>query len=711
MAIIGSIRNRMGILIVVLVGFALLAFILTDFLTTNRGMLSGNDNSLAVIAGEKINPQEFDSKVKEMEEMMKLQQNTEVLSTEQMDQARNQAWQQMLSDKLYGAQIEKLGLSISDEEINDMVFGKFLHPSISGEKAFQNPANGQFDPVRVTQYLKQIENPTTPEIAKAKTQWINFEEGIRKERLLSKYNDLLSKGMYVTTAEAKADYENKGTNYNIKFISLNYNSISDSAVTVDESDLKNYYESHKWEFKQPENNAAINYVVFDVLPSASDRQQAQKYIAELVEPFKTTNNDSSFININSDTKFTDTYMPKGSFSPMVDSMAFSSPVGTVLGPYEEGDAVKIAKVLGLKSIPDSVRARHILITPDQGQDPARAKALADSLMGVLKNGGDWNALALQFSKDPGSSSKGGVYEWFPEGQMVKPFNDFCFQNKPNELGVVETNFGYHVLQVLSHSPGSKLKVKLGVIDRKIEPGNETFESVYQKANQFSGKNINATTAEAFDKAAKEAGLTSRPADNLRETDKMIPGIGNNCREIVRWAYNAQPGEVSKAFRVDNKFVVAIVKNITPAGYKPMDTVKDQLTAAAKREKKAQQLLEKANNALSGNTSIDAVATKLAAAAAPAQAINFGASYLPGLGVEPSVVGTIVTLKQGQMSKAIKGQQGVFIVAVESITKAPETKDYTATKQNLIAQNQNRYYEAFNALKEKANVKDNRGKYY
>ncbi|MEO8146669.1 MAG: peptidylprolyl isomerase [Bacteroidia bacterium] len=711
MAIIGSIRNRMGVLIVVFVGFALLAFILGDFLTTNRSFLGGgNDNSLAVISGEKINPQEFDGKVKEMEDLIKIQQNVENLTNDQQDQARNQAWQQMLSDKIYGKQIEKLGLTITDEEVNDMVFGKFLHPSISGEKSFINPATGKFDPIRVTQYLKQIENPTTPEIAKAKTQWVNFEDGIRKERLLSKYNDLIQKGIYVTTAEAKADYENKGTNYNIKFVNLNYNTISDSSVTVDESDLKNYYESHKWEFKQPENSAAINFVTFDVLPSADDRSTTYKYISELVEPFKTTNNDSNFININSDVKFNDTYVTKGSFSPMLDSLAFSSPVGTVIGPFEEGSSVKIAKVLGLKSLPDSVRARHILITPEQGQDPKIAKAKADSIMEVLKKGGDWMMLAQQFSKDPGSASKGGVYEWFPENQMVKPFNDFCFQNKPNEIGVVETNFGYHIIQVLTHSPGSKLKVKLGVIERKIEPGNATFEAVYQKANQFSGKNSSASTAETFDKAAKEAGLTSRPADNIKEIDKQIGGIGNNCREIVKWVYGAKPGEVSRAFRVDYKFVVALVKNITAAGYKPMEDVKDQLTASAKREKKAQTLIEKANAALANKT-IDAVAAKLAVPAAPAQGINFGATYLPGLGVEPAVIGNIVTLKQGELSKAIKGQQGVFVIAAETVTKPAEMKDFTANKQNMMAQNQNRYYEAFNALKEKAQVKDNRGRFY
>lgn len=710
MAIIGSIRNRMGILIVIFVGFALLAFILGDFLTTNRSFIGGNDNSLAVISGEKIDPQTFDAKVKETEELMKLQQNAETLTAEQQDMARNQAWQQLLNDKIYGDQISKLGLTITDDEVNDMVFGKFLHPSISGEKSFVNPATGQFDPLRVTQYLKQLENPSNPEIAKARAQWVNFEEGIRRERLQSKYNDLIQKAIYVTNAEAKTDYEHRGTTYNIKYINLNYNTISDSAVTVDDDDLKNYYESHKWEFKQPETAASIHYVTFDVTPSATDRSETYKYLEQLIEPFKTTNSDSSFVNINSDTKFNDAYMPRGSFSPMLDSLAFSSPKGTVIGPFEEGNMVKIAKVIDVRTLPDSVRARHILLPKEQAPD-SLLKSLADSLMNVLKSGGDWNVLAKQFSKDPGSAEKGGVYEWFPENRMVKPFNDFCFQNPPGEMGVVKTDYGYHVIQVLSHSPTSTAKVKLAIIDRKIEPGNETFERAYQKANQFSGKVSNAGSVEAFDKAAKEAGLTSRPAENIKTIDKQISGIGTNSREVVKWIYSAKPNEVSRAFRVEYKFVVAIVKDIFEAGYKTVEGAKDQITAAAKREKKAKMLIDKAVAAMNGAKTIDAIAAKLSTQAMPAQSVTFGSNYLPGLGQEPALLGAISNLKQGEISKPVKGQQGVFIVAVESVTKPAELKDLAAAKQSLQAATQNRSYEAFNALKEKAKVKDNRGRYY
>ena len=713
MGVIGSIRNRMGFLIVVFVGFALVAFILGDFLTTNRSFLGGNDNSLAVIAGEKISPQEFDVTVKQTEDQMKLQQNVETLNADQMDQARNQAWQQLLNDKLYGSQIEELGIIVSDDEVNDMVFGKFLHPGISGEKTFQNPATGQFDPVRVTQYLKQLETPGAgnPDVAKAKMQWVNFETGIRKERLISKYNDLITKGLYVTKAEAVASYESKGATYNAKFINLNYASISDSTVNVSESDLKNYYESHKWEFKQPETTASIYYAAIDVNPSAKDIKAAQDYIAQLAEPFKTATNDTAFIDANADTKFTGKFLGKGTMSPMVEASAFTSPVGTVIGPYEEGGAVKIAKVLAMKSLPDSVRARHLLVPIQQGQDPSGSKALADSLAGVLRNGGDWNSLVMQFSSDQGSKTTGGVYEWFTEGKMVGPFNDYSFQTKPGIIGVVLTEFGYHIIEVLTVSTGSTLKVQVGIIDRKVIASNETFEIAYQKADEFAGKNNKALNGEAFEKAAQTAGLTSRPADNIKPVDRMIAGVGNDCREVVRWIYNAKPGEVSRSFRVENKFVIVMVKSIIGEGYKAIEDVKDQLTAAAKREKKAQTLIEKANTALKGNTSIDAVAAKLNMQAMPAQGITFDSQYVPGLGPEPAVLGTLVDIKQGALSRPIQGSQGVFVITPESITKPPATTDYTATVQALAATNQNRFYEVFNALKAKAQIKDNRGLYY
>lgn len=713
MGIIGSIRNRMGVLIVVFVGFALVAFILGDFLTTNRSFLGGNDNSLAVIAGEKISPQEFEVTVKQSEDQMMLQQNSDVLTAEQTEQARNQAWQQLLNDKLYGDQIEELGLIVSDDEVNDMVFGKFLHQGISGEKTFQDPATGKFDPIRVTQYLKQLETPggANPEVAKAKMQWLNFEKGIRKERLISKYNDLITNGLYITNAEAKASYDAKGTTYNTKFINLNYATISDSSVTVSESDLKNYYESHKWEFKQQETAASIQYASIDVNPSPKDIKDAQDYIAELVEPFKTTINDTTFIDANADNKFVGKYLAKGSISPMIEATVFASPVGTVIGPYEEGGSVKITKVLGFKSLPDSVRARHILLSVQQGEDPAVAKALADSLANILRNGGDWNVLAMQFSKDPGSSATGGVYEWFPDGKMVGPFNDYCFQTKPGVIGVVETEFGYHIIEVLTVSPNATLKALIGTIDRKVMASNETFEVAYQKADEFAGKNTNSPDVATFEKAAQTAGFTTRPADNIKPIDKMIAGVGNDCREVVRWIYNAKPDQVSNSFRVDNKFVIVMVKNIIPEGYKPIDDIKEQLTIAAKREKKAQTLIEKANAALAGNTTIEAVAAKLSLQAMPADGINFDSQYVPGLGPEPAVLGTLVTVKVNALSKPIQGAQGVFVITPASITPPAAITDYAATKQGMAMANQNRFYEVFSALKAKAQIKDNRGLYY
>ncbi|HQV01401.1 MAG TPA: peptidyl-prolyl cis-trans isomerase, partial [Bacteroidia bacterium] len=264
---------------------------------------------------------------------------------------------------------------------------------------------------------------------------------------------------------------------------------------------------------------------------------------------------------------------------------------------------------------------------------------------------------------------------------------------------------------LSHSASNATKVKLGVIDRKIEASNETFEAWYQKANAFAGKNSASVDIAAFDKAAQTAGYTSRTADNIKEIDRNINGIGNNCRDVVRWIYSAKPNEVSRSFRVDNKYIVAMVKYIAPQGYRTIETAKDLVTAGAIREKKAQTLIEKANAALASNKNIDALAAKLNTQVIPVQSVNFGSQYVPGLGPEPKVIGQLVTLKQGEVSKPIEGSQGVFVIMAETVSKPAEIKDFSSTKQTLMQQNGNRFYEVFNALKEKANVKDNRGRFY
>ena len=366
---------------------------------------------------------------------------------------------------------------------------------------------------------------------------------------------------------------------------------------------------------------------------------------------------------------------------MVDTALFNAAIGTIVGPYEEGNSVKVSKLTGEKVVSDSVKARHILINIMDG-DSTKAMATADSLKNAVKKGAKFADLAMMFSKDQGSAIKGGDLGWFRQGMMVPTFNDACFNGKKGDMPIVTSQFGIHLIEILDKSAGSK-QVQVLTLERKIEPSQRTYDAAYNKANEFASKN---STGEAFDSAIVKQGLNKRIADNIRENDKNIPGL-DQPRELVRWAYTAKKGELSKIFTFGDKYVMAHLVGIKEKGTLPLDEVKDAVTVEARKIKKAQMLIDKFNAAGSN-------------------------SYIPGMGNEPAMVGTIFAMKAGQTSKAIKGENSVAVIMVKSFTTPPATTDFSANIKQLQDQRKSRSdYEVQNTLKEKANIADNRAKFY
>jgi peptidyl-prolyl cis-trans isomerase D len=395
---------------------------------------------------------------------------------------------------------------------------------------------------------------------------------------------------------------------------------------------------------------------------------------------------------------------KGTLMPTLDSIMFNSPLGTIYGPYEEGSSMKIAKLLDVKMVSDSVRARHILLKIENG-DTAKAMATADSLKNAIKKGSSFEMLAMTFSQDPGSGMKGGDLGWFRQGQMVPTFNDASFNGNVGDMPIVKSDFGVHLIEIMDKSKPTR-QVKVGIVERKIEPSQKTFDAMYNKASEFASKN---TTAEAFDSSIVKQGLSKRLADNLRESEKNVPGL-DQPREMIRWAYTAEKGDISKVFTFGDKYVIAHLVDIKEKGFLPLESVKDQVTAEVRKTKKADMLIEKFNNA--GGGSIDAVAQKLNVTATDAENVVFANGYIAGIGSEPKLVGTIFALKPNQLSKPVKGETGVSEVMVKKFNEPQATKDYSANMKQLAdGIKQRSEYEVFNALKEEAGVEDYRGKFY
>ncbi len=676
----------------------MILFILGDVLTSNSGLLKSNSDVVGKIGGEKVHFQEYDRRIATLTENYKINTKNENVDQNTQDMLREQAWGMFVTDNTLGKEYKKLGLSCSTGELYDMCVGKNPHPQI--KQAFTDPKTNSFDPSNVVKFLKDLPNrdENTPR------QWKTFEDAIAEERVSTKYKDLIKAGLFVTTEEAKRNYEEAQKNASIRFARLDFNTIPDSSVKVDDNDLSTYYNANQQKYKQAETIRKIEYITFDVSPSVEDRAAVMSNIANLAAEYNSTTDNIAFVSQNTDGAIDSTYHPKGSLPVAVDTALFGAAIGKMVGPYEDGNSVKVSKLTGEKVVSDSVKARHILINIVDG-DSAKAMATADSLKNAVKKGAKFADLAMTFSQDKGSAIKGGDLGWFRAGQMVPTFNDACFNGKKGDMPIVQSQFGIHLIEILDKSAGSK-QIQVLTLERKIEPSQRTYDAAYNKAQEFASKN---STGEAFDSAIVKNGLNKRIADNIRENDKNIPGL-DSPRELVRWAYSAKKGDISKIYTFGDKYVMAHLVGIKEKGTLPLDEVKDAVTLEARKIKKAQMLIEKFNAAGSGN--VDAIAQKLNVTATDADNVNFANSYIPGMGNEPAMVGTIFAMKSGQTSKAIKGDNAVAVIMVKSFTTPAETKDYSANTKQLADQRKQRSeYEVLNTLKEKANIEDYRAKFY
>lgn len=701
MSVLAKIREKSGLLLLV-IGGALVLFIAGDLLTSNTSVFNRTATDVGEVAGRRITGEEFEFRVAKAEENYRLNTGQQTIDEGLKDMLRQQTWNQMLNEIIMDAEYKELGIVVSPQELYDMVRGNDPHPSV--KQAFTNPQTGVYDPSAVLNFLKNMEND---ESGATKARWIEFEASIKRERLNEKYNNLITKGLYIPTAFAKLDYEAKNRLANVKFVAKRYNTIADSTIVLSDDDLQKYYKEHLNEYEQ-EASRKIEYVIFDVLPSQEDDQKILEDIAAIKEEFAKTEDDTAFIAANSDLPLNGAKFSRSQLPADMEEAVFANGKGYVHGPYKEGNLYKLAKVIDVQTSSDSVKARHILIKINNN-DTASAQAKADSLKNLIKKGKKFEDLAKEFSEDPGSGANGGDLGWFTEGTMVKPFNDACFNGKKGDMPIVTSQFGIHLIEILDKTTPAQ-KATLLYVEKEIEPSSKTAQEVYIKASEFVSK---ANNKETFDKTSEEMGVVKRVAENIKEIDRNIVGL-NNTKEIIRWVYNdkTKEGNVSKPFEIENKFIVAILTEIREKGYATLEQVKTQVEIGARKDKKAEIFINEMNQAITSGANIDAIASKLNTAVETADNINFAAFAIPGMGREPRVLGTIFATQQGATSKPIKGETGVFIISPQSFTEPAQVSDYSPYKLQLSGVLTNRAAgEVFEALKDKANIIDNRGKFY
>lgn len=702
MAVIGTIRKHSA-LAVILVGVAIGAFIVSDLFT---GKGRNNNPPLGSIAGEEIAVKDYNQRVDDNIETQRSNQNKENLTAQETFDVRQNTWTQYLNEIIMGKEYEWLGINVTTEELYDLVQGPRPHNLI--RQYFQDPATKQYSPQMVINFLQNLDN-MKPEVKK---QWLNLEKYIKEDRLTQKYQALVAKGYYMPEAFASMDYISKKKNAEIRYVAIRYTTLKDEDVVLTDKDYEAYYEKNKHLYEQ-EPSRDMDYVIFEVLPSAEDRSLTRESVYQIYDDFRNTSDYITFVNSTSDKRYDSTWFKKGQLPVTIDSLLFSSPVGTFVPPYEENNAWHLARLMDMQARPDSMKAEHILIAYKGAyravetitRTKEQAERFADSLLNVLNaDKTKIQALAFQLSDDGSAKENNGDLGWFADGNMVSPFNEAVLKGNVGDLVKVETVFGFHVIKITGKKD-PVTKIRAAVIDRSIAPSSKTFQDVYTQASSFAGEN---NTRTKFETAVTGLGLNKRSATYLREMGNSIPGI-DYPREIVRWTYyeGIKTGEVSPVFDVGGSYVVAVLTNIREKGLVPIEQLKDNIKTFVLNEKKASMIKEKINS--SGSSDIYQIARDFNTKVDTNLTLTFSSRNIPGFGSEFQVIGEIFSMNEGEQSEPIQGNGGVFVVKLDRFYEPTQVANYNVYRDQMITAFRSRMNAnpMFSALQKKAKIEDNR----
>lgn len=708
MATLEKIRNRAGLLVVV-VGVALFAFIIGDFLNSGSTYFRQSQEVIGEIDGETIKIREYQQRVDEMAEMYKMQTGQTSLPEEYMSQIRESVFQNMIREIVMGEQTEKLGLTVSPEELFDMVQGENISPMIQQMQIFVNPQTGQFDKAALLDFLKRIESPealTSSDLQQAKKFWLFWEKNMKQQRLEQKYVTLLSKAIVPNPIDAKETFEETAVNSDIAYVMQPYSSIPDSTIEVSKSEVEKLYNERKELYKQKEGKV-IKYIAVDIVPSQEDYDNVSKDIEALKDEFKSAKNVADLVNENSEVPYMDAFFSANAFAsdPELKQFVATAEVDEVNGPVFVDNKYRMFKLVDKTLAPDSVLVSHIMLA---NTDAAKTAALADSLKNVLSKGGNFAELAEQFSVDQ-SSKNGGELGWFTEATAVRgvgeDFKNAIFSTPVNDVAIVKSNYGTHLVKVTDKTP-NVAKYKVAAIDMTVSPSSKTYSKIYNDLNQFLSKN---GTAEKVEQAAKDAGYNLSSNVTLTADNQTVGSI-KNSRQVVRWAFKENKGALSEIFECDDKFVVATVQGTLKDGYRSVASVTPVLEAEIRNRKKGEKIA--ADLTAKGATSLEQYASAMNDKVDSVKFVNFATRRITGIGVEPKLNGYIAVTEVDKISQPVEGNNGVYVFKVYN--RENDAKEYNEADEikNIEAQNAYRFsFQAIQELTNQADVKDTRIRFY
>lgn len=681
MAALQTLREKAGWFISGIIGLALLAFVVNaDDL---QNWFGANNNVIGKIEGEKIKLEDYQSRFDELETFTKMNTNSMSLTENQQNQIREQVWQQMIQEKVFGKIYENAGIAVTGEEILDMVTGNHISTMI--QPLFTNQETGMYDRAMANNFLINKNKD-----AQALFYWSFVEKNLINSRLEAKYLTLLQKSVYCTDAQVKAETAKRSQSADIEYVAVRYTSIPDSIITVSEASIKEKYKKDKESYKT-DASRDIEYVSFPIKPTEEDRNETIKLVEDLKVDFENTETNAyRFAQMNAETPSREIFLNESQLSSTLKEFVKSAKVGEVYGPYREGDSYKISRLVAVEQRPDSVKASHILVTDAQ---------LADSLYNVVKKGGNFAEIARQYSEDNGSAINGGDLDWFSDGMMVPTFNEACFTGKKGDIVKVESQYGIHIIKI-DDKGALTTKYSIATIDKSVQYSQKTYQSVYNDANAFLS---NIKTYEDFTTMIDSMNLVKRYAQNIRTTAQTVNSI-KSARELVKWAYKAKLNEVSDIFECGDEFIVATLVKEQEKGYANINDVAQMIKHDLSNELKT--TIISTNNK---DKSLEEIASAYNTKVDSASNINFASNSIMGAGIEPALVGKIIAAEQGKVCGAIKGNNAAYFFRVNNKTESEVNAEQI--KQAYLQQLSSLSYYVSSMVINNADVEDNRIKFY
>ncbi len=714
MSIIQRIRDKAAWVLSIFIGVALLGFLVQDAFVgkSGRGLFGGNATTVGVVNGKKLEVADFEKKIKQAEDQY---QSMGYPMNDMMRQnVREQTWNQFISETTIEEEVDKLGIAVSSKELDDMLFGPNAPEDF--RKQFTNE-QGVYDVNAAKNAIAQLRKQKNNSMAD------NFNNvylpALVNNRLHEKFLSLLGNTSYFPKWMLEKMNSDNSSMAAVSYVHVPYTTIPDSTVKVSDEEITNYVSKHKEEFKQEESRS-IAYVTFDASPSSADTADLRNKLESLKKEFAATPEadiNAFLVRNGTQSNFTDAYYSKTVIQVPNKDSVMALPKGGIYGPYLDGGSLTIAKKIDEKTLPDSVRVRHILIATDDprsGQhilDDSIAKKRIDSIEVAIKSGARFDSLAKKLSddkntQDGGSAVKGGDLGYFAANTMAKAFNDFSFNGKVGERKVVKTEFGYHYIEIMDQKNFNPA-YKIAYLAKPIIASQETDDKASGQASQFASESRNA---KSFDEKVKKGNYNKLLATDIKPNDMNIPALGSS-RQLVKWVYDAAVGDVSEMFTIDSKYAVVMLTEINKEGIMSPAKARPLIEYIIRNQKKAEQIKKK----IGTPASLEAVATTTNQQVSKTDSLSFARPFFLNAGQEGKIGGYVFNpAVKGKISSPVAGNGGVYVLRTENVYAKQNEAGNIEQQRMALIQNQKSsaargVVEA--SLKKAATVKDNRSKIF